>query len=157
MKFAPLLAASLVLSVAPSFASADQSSLKADEEIVMQQVLNDKRAVFARNMDLTEKESKAFWPIYDEYEKELKVHNEKVLDLINIYARDYDTFTDDQAVSALKVGMQLQTERLAMNHKYIRKVAAELPPKKALRFAQIESRINNIVDSNRMSIIPLAR
>jgi hypothetical protein len=157
MKFAPLLAAALVLSVAPSFSSADESSLKADEQIVMQQVLNDKRAVFANNLNLTEQESKAFWPIYDEYEKELKAHNDKVLDLLNIYARDYDTFTDDQAISTLKVRMQLQSDRLAMKHKYTRKVAAVLPPKKALRFAQIETRVNNIVESNLLSIVPLAR
>ena len=156
MKFAPL-AATLVLAIAPSFASAEDGSLRADEAIIQQQVMSDKRAVFANNMNLTEAESKKFWPIYDEYEKELKKNTEKMLELLNIYARDYDTFTDDQAKSALKVRMQLQTDRLNLKHKYTRKVAEVLPPKKALRFAQIESRVSHIIRGNMMSIVPLAR
>jgi hypothetical protein len=156
MKIVPVAVAAAILSVAPSLSSAE-GGVKADEQVVLQQILTDKRSVFANNMGLTEKESEAFWPIYDQYETELKAQDKKWFELLNIYARDYDTFTDDQAVSALKVRMQLQSDRLALQHKYQRKVATVLPPKKALRYAQIESRVNNIIMSDMLSIVPLAR
>jgi hypothetical protein len=40
----------------------------------------------AANMELTEAEAKSFWPVYDEYQKELQKVNEPPIALRNGYA-----------------------------------------------------------------------
>ena len=40
-------------------------------QILLDKVKADKKLVVAANMDLTEPEAKAFWPMYDDYQKEL--------------------------------------------------------------------------------------
>ncbi|MGZ8500911.1 MAG: hypothetical protein ACXWXL_21060, partial [Candidatus Binatia bacterium] len=46
----------------------------------------DKKLLMAANMELTEAEAKAFWPVYDEYQKELHKVNEPLIALRNGYA-----------------------------------------------------------------------
>ena len=46
--------------------------LVADEQILLKQVMTDKRAVYANNLEMTGTESAAFWPVYDEYEAKIK-------------------------------------------------------------------------------------
>ena len=39
-------------------------------------------------MELTESEAKAFWPIYDQYQKELQRINQRIVKLLESYADD---------------------------------------------------------------------
>ena len=42
-------------------------------------------------MELTESEAKNFWPVYDDYQKELQKINQRLVKLLNDYAADYKT------------------------------------------------------------------
>ncbi len=46
-------------------------------EILREKIHADKKLVVAANMDLTEAEAKAFWPIYQEYQAKLTKINER--------------------------------------------------------------------------------
>ena len=41
-------------------------------QVLREKLKADKKLVVAANMDLKEAEAKGFWPIYDEYQKELE-------------------------------------------------------------------------------------
>ena len=60
-------AALFVLAAMPQLAVSAEG-IKADEQILLQQVMSDRRAVYAANLGLTDSECRACWPFYDVYE-----------------------------------------------------------------------------------------
>ena len=132
-------------------------SVKTDEQIILKQVQTDKRAVYAQNLQLTDSESRAFWPVYDEYEVKAKKLDDKFLDLVNSFAEKYGSMTDADAKAMLKTKMQLEKERMELKQAYTAKVAKVLPPVKALRYAQVETRIETMIRRDVYSLIPLAQ
>jgi len=130
---------------------------KVDEQILLKQVMNDKRSVYAHNLNLTDAESKAFWPVYDEYEAKVKKLDDRLLALINEFAEKYDSMTDKDARPMLDEKLAIEAKRMALKQTYTKKIAKVLPPIKALRYSQIETRIEIIVRTNIYNLIPLAR
>ena len=131
--------------------------VKADEQIILKQVMTDKRAVYAQNLQLTDAESRAFWPVYDEYEGKAKKINDEFLKLVNDYSAKYGSLTDADATAMLKTKMQIEQERHDLKMAYTKKVAKVLPPVKALRYAQIETRLDSMLRRDVYSLIPLAQ
>jgi hypothetical protein len=156
MRFGPLALALLMTAFVP-LAQAQDSGLASDEQILLKQVNTDKKTLFAQNLGLTEAESAKFWPLYEEYEAKVKPVQDRLLANINNFAMKYDTLTDDEAAAILKEKMAIEKEREALKQKYTAKFAKELPAKKALRYAQLETRIQLAVANNIYSMIPLAR
>jgi hypothetical protein len=154
MKGLLTVATALALTASPVVSLA-QDSVKADEQIILKQLQTDKRAVYANNLNLTDREGRAFWPIYDEYEAAAKKVDDRFLALVDEFAAKFATMTEADAASMLKTKMTLENERMALKQKYTKKIASVLPAKKALRYAQIETRIENMIRSNVYSLIPL--
>jgi Spy/CpxP family protein refolding chaperone len=132
-------------------------SVKADEQVVLKQVMTDKRAVYAKNLQLTDAESRAFWPVYDEYEGKAKKLNDEFIALVDDYAAKYGAITDADATAMLKQKMRIEKDREALKQIYTKKVAKVLPPVKALRYAQIETRLDNMIRREVYGLIPLAQ
>ena len=156
MKFGPLAIALLATALSP-LAQAQDTGLASDEQILLKEVNTDKKAVFAANLGLTEEESAKFWTIYDEYEARVKPLQDRLLANINNFAAKYDTLSDEDAAAILEEKMAIEKDREALKQKYTAKIAKVLPPKKALRYAQLETRIQNLLARNIYSLIPLAR
>ena len=135
--------------------SAQMQSVRADEQIVLSQIMADKRAVFAQGMQLTDDESRAFWPVYDEYEAKVKKIDDRFIQLIDDYAAKYSTMTDADARQMLAAKMKLDRERMDLQQAYTKKIAKTVPAIKALRYAQVESRIDNELQ-RKVQLIPLA-
>ena len=159
MRISPL-AVALVAVACPLLASAqDESpqvqSIRADEQIILSQIMADKRAVFAQAMQLTDEESRAFWPVYDEYEAKVKKIDDRFIQLVNDYAAKYSTMTDADAQQMLAAKMKLDRERMDLQQAYTKKIARAVPVIKALRYAQVESRIDNELQREVMQLIPL--
>ena len=57
----------------------------------------------------------------------------------------------------LKKKMQIEKDREDLKQKYTKKVAKVLPPVKALRYAQIETRLENMIRRDVYGLIPLAQ
>jgi len=156
MRFGPLAIALLVTTFTP-LVQAQDAGLAADEQILLKQVMTDKKALIAANLGLTEEESTRFWPVYDDYEAKVKKVNDRLIANINRFAEKYDTLTDADATAILKEKMAIEKEREALKQTYTKKVAKVLPAKKALRYAQLETRIAILAQRNIYSLIPLAR
>jgi Spy/CpxP family protein refolding chaperone len=156
MRFGPLAIALLVTAL-PTLVLAQDAGLASDEQILLKQISTNKKAVYAENLGLTEEESAKFWPIYDEYEAKQKPLQDRFLANLNNFAEKYDTLTDEEAAAILKEKMAIEKEGAALKQKYTAKIAKELPPKKALRYAQLETRVQNAVTRNVYTLIPLAR
>ena len=156
MKLASL-ALALIVAASPLASFAQDTVPRADEQILLKQVMSDKRSVYAHNLNLTESESKAFWPIYDEYEGKLKKLDDRFIALVNEFAEKYDTLTDKDAAAMLDEKLSIEAKRMDLKQTYTKRIARVLPAKKALRYSQIETRIEIMLRSNVYSLIPLAR
>ena len=156
MRFGPLALALLMTASVP-LAQAQDAGLATDEQILVKQVNTDKKAVYANYLGLTEEESAKFWPLYDEYEAKVKPLQDRLLGNINAFAEKYDTLTDEDATAILKEKMAIEKAREDLKQKYTKKVEKALPPKKALRYAQLETRIQILIARDVYSLLPLAR
>jgi hypothetical protein len=56
--------------------------------LVRDKIQADKKLFIADNLQLTEAEAKAFWPVYASYQKELSTLNDRMIKLINEYAHN---------------------------------------------------------------------
>ena len=141
-----------------SFVSSVFAQSVTDEaEIIRAALQTEKKAVVAANMNLTDAESKTFWPVYDEYQQGLRKINEKMATVIVEYAKNFSTLTDDQASELLKGYLVAEKERLALKRKFVKKFKKVLPMIKVARYYQVEHTIETIVRYQLVQQIPLAK
>jgi aminopeptidase N len=159
MRISPL-AVALAAFACPLLATAQDEraqvqSMRADEQIILSQIMTDKRAVYVQALQLTDDESRAFWPVYDEYEARVKKIDDRFIRLVNDYAAKYSTMTDADAQQMLDAKMKLDRDRMDLQQAYTRKIARAVPAIKALRYAQVESRIDNELQRKVMRLVPI--
>src|SRR5437879_2645105 len=56
-----------------------------------------RKAVVGANMQLTEKDAKAFWPLYEQYEDAMDKVDKRHVKEIKEYAKNYQNLPDEQA------------------------------------------------------------
>jgi hypothetical protein len=143
------------LTAVPTFAQG--KSADTNMQILLDKVKADKRLVVAANMDLTDAEGKAFWPIYDAYQKDLQGLNDRLFKMIVAYADAYNknTLTDEQANSLSTEALAIDRDEVALRTTYAAKLNGVLPGKKVVRYLQIESKIRAVVRYQLADNIPL--
>jgi hypothetical protein len=126
-------------------------------QIMRDKIKADKKLVVASNMELTESEAKAFWPVYDQYQKDLGAINERIVKMIKSYADAYNakSMTDDGAKKLTDEFVAIEKAEAAMKESYVPKLSKVLPPKKVARYLQIENKIRALVKFDLAGQIPL--
>jgi N12 class adenine-specific DNA methylase len=128
-----------------------------DVELIRSVVQTERKAVVAKNMELSEAESEAFWPVYNEYEQAMRKVNDKRIELIRKLAAEYQTLTDEQAEALLQESFDFQNERVKVRRSFRKKFGKVLAGKRVARFYQIDSKIDAIIDFDIARTIPLVR
>jgi len=122
-----------------------------------QAAATDKRALIEKNMQLSADEAKKFWPIYDEYQRDLdrivQKQNRAVLDYVN----GESSMTDANARRIAKDVIAADGEEQKLRERTAKKLAAALPAKKAVRFLQIENKLRALHRYDLGERIPLVR
>ena len=126
-------------------------------QLVQEKIKADKKLFVAENMQLTEKEAKAFWPVYDSYQKDLGKLNERLLQLIDEYAKNYETMTDQTAQNLTNKYLAIESERVKLLQTYVLKVSKAVGSKKAARYLQLENKISAVVKFELAANIPLVK
>jgi hypothetical protein len=126
-------------------------------EILREKARADKKVVVAAVLNLTEGEAKAFWPVYNAYQSDMVTHYNKVLKLVDDYAKSYDTLTDEQASRLLKDAVALERAHVQLLSSYIPKWEKVLPPKKVARLYQVENKMRALVNYDLAGAIPFVK
>jgi hypothetical protein len=128
-------------------------------EIIHEKLKADKKVIVAKYMSLTESEAKKFWPVYDEYQKDLQRSNERLLNLLESYAADYKnkSLTDEKASKLLDEWLAFEKEDSKRRGAFAPKVLQALPAKKAARYLQIENEFRILLRYDLASTVPLVR
>jgi hypothetical protein len=127
-------------------------------DILRDKIRADKKLLVAANLDLTDAESKAFWPLYKEYQAELENLNRKLAGTIERYAAAWTamTLTNDQAKSLMSEALSLEEAEVALKKEYLERISGVIPAMKAVRYLQIENKIRAVIRFDLADGIPLA-
>jgi hypothetical protein len=151
-----MVAALLVCFAIPALA---QEKAASDMDAWRQKVKADKKLVVAENLDLSEAEAKAFWPVYEAFQADLDRINGRMVDLIARYAELYKTNALSEQAARNLIGDAMGIEQAEVNLKqlYFPKLFAALPGAKVARYLQIENKIRAVIKYELAGTIPLAR
>jgi hypothetical protein len=135
---------------------AQTTSTNDDTQLLISQIQADKRAVVLSAMELTDAEVAVFAPIYDEYQAEMKGLFERGTDVLNKFAANYGSMTDDAANDIMKEWFSLRDDRNAVIKKHAKKLGKKLPATDVLRWVQIENKLIAILDVQAARVVPIS-
>ena len=126
-------------------------------QLVREKIKTDKKLFIAQNMNLTESEAKVFWPVYENYQKDLGKLVDKTVKLIDNYATNYQTMTEEAAKELINGYLTIEGERVTLMKSFLPKFRKVLPEKKVARYYQLENKIDAIVNYGLAKQIPLVK
>jgi hypothetical protein len=128
-------------------------------QILRDKIKADKKLVVATNMELTESEAKGFWPIYDEYQKDLQKINRRIVSLLESYAADFrgKSLTDEKAKKLIEEAVAIEQAEANLKSTYAPKLSKVLPVRKVARYLQIENKIRAVVKYELAQGVPLVQ
>jgi hypothetical protein len=150
----PAVAAFVTL-LAPCVAPA-QSEVDERQQLLAQ-IQSDRRTIVLKTMALDETQVAAFTPVYDAYQDERKKLADRAVELLNLYASNYDSMTDDAAKDILKDWFAMQDDQNKLMKDYAKRLARVLPQAKVLRFVQIENKLDAVLRLPAVRGVPLAQ
>jgi hypothetical protein len=134
-----------------SVASADDYYI----ELLKSDVKSMKKEIIIEVMEFTPEQSRAFWPVYKEYQAEVNKVNDAELKLIKKYAENYNDLGDDLARELGNRLIELDLRRGYIKKEYFRKFSFVLSPVVAAKFLQVEHRISLLVELQIASVMPM--
>ena len=146
-----------IMMIGVAGSAAAQSTPADNMEIVKEKVRTDKKLFIATNMELTKTEAKTFWPIYNNYQAELEKLVNRKGKLIEKFAANYETLSDDMAKALLNDDLSIDSDYQKLRQSYLSKFRGVLPDKKVARFYQLESKIHAVVEFEIARRIPLVQ
>jgi len=128
-------------------------------QILREKLKADKKLVVAANMELTEAEAKGFWPVYEEYQKELQKINQRIASTIVAYAKEHNakSLTDEKAKTLLDQYLGVEEAELKLKRSFVPRLSKVLPGRKVARYLQIENKIRAIVKYEIAAEVPLVQ
>lgn len=128
-------------------------------QVLRDKIAADKKLVVSTAMELTEAEAKAFWPIYEQYQKDLHKINDGIATLMSDYAKEYNakSLTDQKARQLLDYYLALEDQELKLRRSYLPKLSKALPGRKVARYIQLENKVRALVKYELAAEIPLAQ
>jgi len=108
-------------------------------------------------MYLTDNESAAFWPVYEQYRDEVDTVRDRQAKIIAIYVEAYwaAQLSDELAEKILEVHFLIENELLTIEEKYVRRFRKAMPTAKVTRFYQLENKLDAEIDVALAQLIPL--
>ena len=118
-----------------------------------------KQAFVEQQLALTPEQLQKFRPIYAEHQAALERFNQRRLNNVVAYSRDYrtDTLTDDTAHRLALEALAIEREETFELEMTYGKARTVLPPKKAVHYLQIESKLRALVRFKQAASVPVAK
>ena len=114
-----------------------------------------KRQIINETMQLDDKQARIFWPIYNDYEADRDKLGDEKLAIVQEYATNFLTMTNEKADELAQRVMALDDQRMALRRKYYDLMKKSLPAILVVRFFQVENQIQLLVDLKIASNLPI--
>ena len=118
-------------------------------------VRENRKKLTAANMTLTPDEASKFWPIYDQYIQETIKINDERWALIQKYAANYSTMTDELAQQYIMQSNDVDQQLLALRMKYVPIFQKVVSIKKTAQWYQVDRRLDLLLNTHMGLRIPV--
>ena len=128
-------------------------------QILREKIKADKKLLVATNMELTEAEAKNFWPIYEDYQKDLQKINERLVQALQSYSADYKnkSMTNEKAKKLTDEYLSIEQAEVKLKSSSVPKLNKALPATKVARYLQIENKIRAVIKYDLAATVPLVQ
>jgi Spy/CpxP family protein refolding chaperone len=154
---AAALTATLMLT-APAASQAQEPTtdqIKMIIEAARSEMRASREALVAANLELTAAEADKFWPLYREYNTKKASLGDERLKIIMDYAEAYPDVSDAVAKGLVDRSVKNSKAFDKLRYGYVDKLGKVLPASKLMRFLQIESRIDNLIELKIQQGVPV--
>ena len=128
-----------------------------DMQALRTAVRADKKAYVASVMKLTDDEAKKFWPAYDAYQRTLDMTTrEKNVTVEGVIAQD-KPLSDPYAKQIAKDLIAAEEAEVKARRTLYNRLNKAVPPKKALRYLQLEAKIRAVQAYDIAQVMPLVK
>jgi hypothetical protein len=152
-----VLALAVAMAMVFAFPALSQDKASDNMQILLEKLRADKKLLVAANMELTETEAKAFWPVYDKYQDELFLIRARTARLIKDYSESYKDMKNEKAKALLDELLTIDSLGLKVRQAYLPKFRKVLSEKKVARYYQIENKIQAALNYELAKEIPLVQ
>jgi hypothetical protein len=112
------------------------------------------KQIITKNMQFTDSEATAFWPLYDEYTAEVRKVNDTRFGLVKQYAKVYKTMTPGEADSMVRLLADADQTIISLRMQYLPKFEQVLAGTKAALFMQLDRRLDSLFNVQIASQLP---
>lgn len=155
--YAALAAFTMGMSLGPAGPAFGQELAASSMDVLRDQLGLDKKAVVEANLILTASQAASFWPIYEDYQRELESIDAKLVNVVNEYVERYTNGSITDAIARRLIGeaTALDEAEVALRKKTLLKLDGVVPAIEAARYVQIENKIRAVVRFDLADAIPL--
>ncbi|MEN2398635.1 hypothetical protein GKZ90_0002535 [Flavobacterium sp. MC2016-06] len=143
----------LIMAVA-SFSSYAQSTFKEDVDVLQSVYGKSKGDLVKQYMNLSDAQSAAFSKVYDNYEIERNTLGQAKFQLINDYAANYATLTDEKADQLAKATLKNHIDYEKLYSKTYGQAKKAIGAINAAKFIQLEVYLQTIIKAEILESIP---
>lgn len=144
----------LILFVALSAGVFAQTTEKEDLDLIQGIYGKSKKELAVAYMAIPEAQGVAFWKIYDEFEAERKALGQAKIAIINDYAANYTSLTDESADKIAKASLKNNMDYQKLFSKYYNKYKKVAGAVTAAKIIQFENYMQTSVQSEIQNSIP---
>lgn len=116
-----------------------------------------RRALVEANLDLTDAEAQAFWPIYVRYQKDVVATRQSLFQVVEEETLQAVKLTDAKALGLVQRYLAAEAARVQVRSAYLKEISQVLPGLKVARFFQIENKLDALIDYGMAVRVPLAK
>ena len=124
-------------------------------ESILAEIRSYKRDYIEEKMQLTSEEKEKFWPVYDKYQEALRDLNEDYVLFVWANMEDTLILSNDKAQTIIKEFLDIETKRIELIKTFAGQFGEVLPPRKLIRYLQLESRAKTYMNNRVEKMIPL--
>jgi len=157
MKITRITTALIVLFIALGASAPVMAQSEADAiAAIRAQIGANRQALVAENMMFTEAESEKFWPLYREFQAERSALMDRRVAILTNFRDNYETLTNEQAKSIIDEALKLEEDLFKLRRNNTRRFRKVISDKQVLRYFQIESKLDAIINFDLARVVPLA-
>lgn len=158
MRILAILAIALTTSGAIAQTSGTtQSDIDTDIALLRSDLQAKRTDIVAHSMQLTDAQAKAFWPLYRDYSHQQQVIGDQRVNLIKDYASQYDTMDDAKAEMLMNRWLDYDEAKTKFRSQYYPQFRNAIGAKQAVKFFQIDQRLNLLLELKLASEIPIVQ
>ena len=139
----------------PEAASNEETNIRAYIELLRTDVRKEKSAIMGEVMQFDSAQAAKFWPIYQDFEKELTTLGDQALSVVKEYADEFDALTDGVADKLANQVLSIEQQRNALKKKYYDRFKEAMGAITAARFLQVENQLERLVDLQITAQLPV--